>query len=90
MGGVHVLAATTSPLDQTDGVTRPCSVSVEVRSVGALAVVNVTDNGVGGASLARGHGMVGLADRLRGVDGSLAVSSPAGGPTQLTATLPQV
>jgi signal transduction histidine kinase len=62
--------------------------SVEVRSVGALAVINVTDNGVGGASLARGHGMAGLADRLRGVDGTLTVSSPAGGPTELTATLP--
>ena len=63
--------------------------SVEVRSLGALAVINVTDNGVGGASLARGHGMAGLADRLRGVDGTLTVSSPTGGPTQLTATLPQ-
>ena len=62
--------------------------SVEVRGVGALAVVNVTDNGVGGASLAKGHGLAGLADRLRGVDGTLTVSSPAGGPTQLTATLP--
>jgi signal transduction histidine kinase len=62
--------------------------SVEVRGVGALALVNVTDNGVGGASLAKGHGLAGLADRLRGVDGTLTVSSPAGGPTQLTATLP--
>lgn len=62
--------------------------AVEVRPVGALVVVNVTDDGVGGASLARGHGLAGLADRLRGVDGTLAVSSPAGGPTTLTATLP--
>jgi signal transduction histidine kinase len=62
--------------------------SVEVRRVGALAVVNVTDNGMGGASLAKGHGLAGLADRLRGVDGTLTVSSPVGGPTQLTATLP--
>ena len=63
--------------------------AVEVRGLGALAVINVTDNGVGGASLARGQGLAGLADRLRGVDGTLTVSSPAGGPTQLTATLPQ-
>ena len=62
--------------------------SVEVLGVGALAVINVTDNGIGGASLAKGHGLAGLADRLRGVDGTLTVSSPAGGPTQLTATLP--
>jgi signal transduction histidine kinase len=69
--------------------SRATAASVEVRSLGALAVINVSDNGVGGASQARGHGLAGLADRLRGVDGTLAVSSPAGGPTQLTATLPQ-
>jgi signal transduction histidine kinase len=69
--------------------SRATYASVEVRSVGALAVINVTDDGVGGASMAKGHGLAGLADRLRGVDGTLTVSSPVGGPTQLTATLPQ-
>jgi signal transduction histidine kinase len=54
-----------------------------------LAVINISDDGVGGASLAKGHGLAGLADRLAGVDGTLTVSSPAGGPTQLTATIPQ-
>ena len=63
--------------------------SVEVAAVGGLAVVVVTDDGTGGAALAKGHGLSGLADRLAGVDGSLTVDSPAGGPTQLTATLPQ-
>jgi signal transduction histidine kinase len=38
--------------------------------------------------LAKGHGLAGLSDRLAGVDGSLTVSSPAGGPTQLTGTIP--
>ena len=64
------------------------SAAVEISAVGALAVVNVTDDGVGGASIAKGHGIAGLADRLAGVDGTLTVASPAGGPTQLTATLP--
>ena len=45
-------------------------------------MINVTDDGVGGASLAKGHGLAGLADRLAGVDGTLTVSSPAGGPTR--------
>jgi signal transduction histidine kinase len=62
--------------------------SVEVRRVGAVAVINITDDGHGGASLAKGHGLSGLADRLAGVDGILTVPSPAGGPTQLTATIP--
>jgi signal transduction histidine kinase len=63
--------------------------SVELRRVGALAVINITDDGIGGASLAKGHGLSGLADRLAGVDGTLTVSSPKGGPTLLTATIPQ-
>ncbi|GAA1827631.1 sensor histidine kinase [Microlunatus capsulatus] len=63
--------------------------SVEVAAVGGLAVVVVGDDGTGGAALAKGHGLSGLADRLAGVDGTLTVDSPAGGPTQLTATLPQ-
>jgi signal transduction histidine kinase len=63
--------------------------SVELRRVGALAVINISDDGIGGASLAKGHGLSGLADRLAGVDGSLTVSSPTGGPTELTATIPQ-
>jgi len=70
--------------------SRARSASVEVRRVGALAVINITDDGIGGASLAKGQGLSGLADRLAGVDGTLTVSSPAGGPTQLTATIPQL
>jgi signal transduction histidine kinase len=61
---------------------------VEMRAVGALAVITVADDGIGGASVAKGHGLAGLADRLAGVDGSLAISSPPGGPTQVTATIP--
>lgn len=62
--------------------------SVEIHPLGGVVVVVVTDNGVGGASLSRGHGLAGLADRLAGVDGTLTVTSPGGGPTQITATIP--
>lgn len=64
------------------------SASVEVRRVGALALINITDDGIGGASAAKGHGLSGLVDRLVGVDGTLTLSSPAGGRTVLTATIP--
>lgn len=50
--------------------------------------VRVTDDGVGGAHLGKGHGLAGLADRLAGVDGLLDVHSPTGGPTVLTAEIP--
>ncbi|MBO0811491.1 MAG: sensor histidine kinase, partial [Microlunatus sp.] len=67
---------------------RASNCSVELRRAGAIAVITVTDDGVGGASPAKGHGLAGLSERLRGVDGTLTVQSPAGGPTHLTATIP--
>ncbi|MGH9119911.1 MAG: sensor histidine kinase [Acidimicrobiales bacterium] len=50
--------------------------------------VQVADDGIGGASLAKGHGLAGLADRVAALDGRLAVDSPVGGPTVLTAEIP--
>ncbi len=54
----------------------------------AMVRIEVGDNGVGGASLAKGHGLAGLADRVEAVDGRLSVSSPNGGPTVLVAEIP--
>lgn len=51
-------------------------------------VVDVVDNGVGGADATRGSGLRGLDDRVRSVGGVLLVESPAGGPTRLHARLP--
>lgn len=48
----------------------------------------VTDDGVGGAALEKGHGLRGLDDRLTAVGGQLLVTSPDGGPTTITAELP--
>jgi signal transduction histidine kinase len=50
--------------------------------------VTVTDDGAGGAHVAKGHGLAGLADRVRAAGGELTVDSPAGGPTQIRAELP--
>ena len=63
-----------------------CRVTL-VRHNGHLTVT-VTDDGVGGASLAKGHGLAGLDDRVRAAGGMLAVFSPMGGPTTVTADLP--
>jgi signal transduction histidine kinase len=48
----------------------------------------VTDDGVGGAALDKGHGLRGLDDRLHAAGGRLRVTSPGGGPTTITAELP--
>ncbi|WP_405794030.1 sensor histidine kinase [Streptomyces sp. NBC_01506] len=51
-------------------------------------VVEVTDNGAGGADFSRGTGLQGVADRISVFDGDLAVSSPAGGPTVFRVRIP--
>jgi signal transduction histidine kinase len=67
---------------------RTCRVAVG-RAGDALRVV-VEDDGVGGAQPVPGHGLAGLADRLRAVDGVLTVDSPPGGPTRMVAEVPWV
>ncbi len=51
-------------------------------------IVTVADDGVGGASLAKGHGLAGLDDRVRAAGGVLDVDSPAGAGTTLRVALP--
>jgi signal transduction histidine kinase len=46
-------------------------------------VVDVCDNGRGGADAGAGTGLLGLGDRVSVVDGRLALSSPPGGPTRV-------
>ncbi|SCL63734.1 Signal transduction histidine kinase [Micromonospora citrea] len=63
-----------------------CQVTVARRD-GRLEV-GVGDDGQGGAHLAKGHGLVGIADRVRAAGGRLSVTSPTGGPTEIRAELP--
>ncbi|GIJ51950.1 histidine kinase [Virgisporangium aliadipatigenens] len=63
-------------------------VTVTARRLGPALVVRVRDDGTGGADPAKGTGLTGLADRVAAHGGTLRLSSPAGGPTVLTVTLP--
>jgi signal transduction histidine kinase len=67
---------------------RARAVDVRVRQIGDRLHVEVADDGIGGASERPGGGLAGLADRASSVEGSLRVSSPAGGPTIVAAELP--
>ncbi|MHC3475074.1 sensor histidine kinase [Streptomyces sp. 7R007] len=62
--------------------------AVDVWRVEQRLMVQVVDNGVGGADVSGGSGLAGLAERLDAVDGILVVDSPVGGPTRVTAELP--
>lgn len=59
-----------------------------IRRDDASLVVEVEDDGVGGATAGRGSGMTGMQDRADTVGGRVEVDSPAGGPTRVTAVLP--
>ncbi|KOU60313.1 histidine kinase [Streptomyces sp. MMG1533] len=62
--------------------------SVDVWRADDRLLIQVWDDGRGGARLDGGTGMRGLADRLGAVDGLFVIDSPPGGPTVVTAELP--
>jgi signal transduction histidine kinase len=62
--------------------------AVRIRRNGSYAVVEVRDDGVGGADPTSGTGLRGLADRLAALDGRLEVHSPPGEGTTVRAEVP--
>lgn len=62
--------------------------AVDVAHRGGALHLLVRDNGAGGADAARGTGLRGIERRLAAFDGSLALTSPAGGPTVVAMVLP--
>ena len=50
--------------------------------------ITVHDDGGGGAEPSAGTGLAGIRARVEGVDGSMLIDSPPGGPTTLIAVLP--
>ncbi|MCK9876406.1 sensor domain-containing protein [Frankia sp. Ag45/Mut15] len=50
--------------------------------------LRIGDDGVGGADPRGGSGLTGLGERIAGIDGSMTVDSPAGGPTTVTVRFP--
>jgi signal transduction histidine kinase len=68
--------------------SRATRATVDVWRVENRLMIQVGDNGVGGAGVSEGSGLAGLTERLDAVDGILVVDSPVAGPTRITAELP--
>ncbi|GAA1951245.1 sensor histidine kinase [Catenulispora subtropica] len=66
----------------------PTRAALSVVQESGKLVLTVEDDGRGGARVGYAGGLAGLFDRVRTVDGSLAVDSPVGGPTRVVVTLP--
>jgi PAS domain S-box-containing protein len=64
------------------------AVEVTVERRNGAAVVEVSDDGIGGADPLRGSGLRGLADRVASLSGRLDVQSPPGSGTRIRAEIP--
>ncbi|MEO6221605.1 MAG: sensor domain-containing protein [Vicinamibacterales bacterium] len=64
------------------------NVQVTARRDTDLLIVEVRDDGAGGAVAVTGGGLAGLTDRVEALDGRLTMSSPPGGPTVLHVEIP--
>ena len=62
--------------------------SVHIERENGRVVIEVADDGAGGADASRGSGLRGLADRLAALDGTLSIESPAGSGTSVRAEIP--
>jgi signal transduction histidine kinase len=67
---------------------RATSAMVAVAREGRQLVVEVVDDGVGGADTERGSGLRGLADRVEALEGRLRVWTPLGRGTRVRAEMP--
>jgi signal transduction histidine kinase len=67
---------------------RASVVRVELDARDASVQLAIRDDGIGGADLARGSGLVGLSDRIEALGGTLEVTSPAASGTTLLIEMP--
>jgi signal transduction histidine kinase len=63
-------------------------VRVDAEAVGGALRLRVSDDGVGGATVARGTGLLGLKDRIEALGGTFSVYSPVGRGTTVICELP--
>lgn len=67
---------------------RATRVRITLRQAGTKMLMEVSDDGIGGARMSRGSGLSGLVDRVAAIDGSIEIESVAGSGTQVRVELP--
>ena len=68
--------------------SRATRASVRVEQLGSRLIIDVRDDGRGGAVESPTGGLAGLRDRVVALEGTLRLTSPEGGPTELRVELP--
>jgi signal transduction histidine kinase len=84
-GAYFVVAEALTNVARHAGATRAF---VTIARAGNRLVVEVRDNGVGGADADKGSGLAGLRNRVAALQGTMHVVSPEGGPTTLLVEMP--
>jgi signal transduction histidine kinase len=67
---------------------RASAVEIQIRTEDATVRLSISDDGVGGADLRAGSGLVGLKDRVEALDGRIEIVSPPGAGTSLLIDIP--
>ncbi|MCU1500754.1 MAG: histidine kinase [Ilumatobacteraceae bacterium] len=80
-----VVAEALTNLSKHSGASRA---AVRVEQFGPRVLIDVRDDGRGGAMEHPGGGLSGLRDRVSAVEGTFRLSSPHGGPTEIHVELP--
>jgi signal transduction histidine kinase len=62
--------------------------AIAIRSISGTLIIEVSDDGSGGAHPDHGSGLNGLADRVASIGGSLRIDSPPGDGTRIQAQIP--
>jgi signal transduction histidine kinase len=75
-------------LANVDKHARASRATVRLRSNAQDVLIEIADDGIGGADDANGSGLRGLADRVEALGGQLGVVSKAGGGTTVTGVIP--
>lgn len=68
--------------------SRATVLTLTVRQANGALAITVDDNGVGGATTEHGTGLLGVADRVATLGGTLGIDSPSGGPTRILIEVP--
>jgi signal transduction histidine kinase len=64
------------------------AVYIDLETRGDILHLSVRDDGIGGADLERGSGLIGLTDRVEALGGTIAIASPIGQGTTMVVELP--
>jgi signal transduction histidine kinase len=88
--GVSAYYIVAEALSNATKHARASAVAVTVKAGAAEAVLRITvrDDGVGGADITRGTGLIGLKDRVEAMGGRIVLDSPRGAGTSLRLELP--